>query len=96
MTLGLDTFSRVLRLFVRSAVDELWNGVEEGLHVPFRVEIHVIRDQTREDLNPSELEIALFFPLHWVVQLVFVKIEYLFLIVYSFHHLACLLQFRME
>ena len=74
-TLRLDDFGYTLGLFVRSAVDELWNRVDERPHVPVRVEVDLIRQETGKDLDPTELEVALLLPFHGIVQLILMKVE---------------------
>ena len=74
-TLRLDRFRYALRLLVRSAVDELRNRVNERLHVPVRIEIDLIRQETGNDLNPAKLKVALLLSFHGIVQLVFMKVE---------------------
>lgn len=74
-TLRPDGFGHALRLLVRRAVDELRNRVDERLQVPVRVEVDLIRQETGNDLDPTKLEVALLFPLHGIVQLVFMKVE---------------------
>lgn len=74
-TLCLDGFSHALGLLVRRAVYELRDCVDERLHVPVRVEVDLVRQETGNDLDPAKLEVALLLPFHGIVQLVFMKVE---------------------